>query len=319
MLIISISQSSLSVNVQGGGDQHSSSASDQEKSKCIRYSSITRRQEDTDTYSTDSLHVNIDDLANLEELKKITQIMTAKEKQNDSYNIIEDTRILNGFRQHSQEILSVLSQSNIQSYLFQYGERDTGRKLLSIAAETGWYEGVLFLLNRDVNINEPDRENRTALMDCLTSTNINIINALVQKRHCNLDIQTRTGHTAAHYAVMMNKVLFFEILIKSGARLDLRNDKGENVLHLIIEYKRKECWKIVKYFYKHHLYGPIYLKHLIHTETSEQKTCLTLAFEHRPYIYFFKEILSYVDRTLIDLESYHSWTKAYKLLRNLFS
>jgi len=169
--------------------------------------------------SSESLTVNIGDLADAEELKKIVRIFAIHQQQKDSSsinderykNLIEDTHILHGFRTHSKEILTLLSRKDMVPYLFRYGEQDTGRKLLSIAAETDWYEGVLFLLNRGVNINETDRENRTALIDCLTSTDTNIITALVKKPECNLDIQTRTGHTTAHYAVMMNVRLSFYI------------------------------------------------------------------------------------------------------------
>ena len=63
----------------------------------------------------------------------------------------------------------------------------------------------------------------------------------------------------------------------------------------------------------------MYLKHLINTETFEHKTCLTLTFEHQPDIYFFKELLPYSDLTLINLELFHSWSKASKLIRNLLS
>jgi len=75
----------------------------------------------------------------------------------------------------------------------------------------------------------------------------------------------------------------------------------------------------VKHFYKTHLHGIIYLKHLINTETYEHKTCLTIAFEHRPKIYFFKELLSYIDPRLINIEFFQSWSKASKLIQNLFS
>jgi ankyrin repeat protein len=123
--------------------------------------------------------------------------------------LIEDVHVRHEFRTRSKEILTLLSRKDMTTDLCRYGDQDTGRKLLSIAAEMDWYEGVLFLLNRGVNINETDRENRTALIDCLISTNTNIITALVKKPECNLDIQTRTGHTAAHYAVMMNVRLSF--------------------------------------------------------------------------------------------------------------
>ncbi len=206
------SGSSTSTNAHAGGDQYIGSVFNPVGPKQIRRCSITKRQGDADSYSSDSLKVNIGDLADVEELEKIVQIFAIRQQQKDSSslveqrsnNLIEDFHILNGFRMHSKEILSILSQKDMASHLFNYGEQDTGRKLLSIAAEVGWYEGVLFLLNRGVNINETDRENRTALIDCLTSTNTNIITALVKKSECNLDIQTLTGHTAAHYAVMMN-------------------------------------------------------------------------------------------------------------------
>jgi len=188
-------------------DQYIDSALNLPEFKQVRRCSRMKRQGDTDSYSSDSLKVNIGDLADVEELEKITQIFardSSSSVEQQSNNVIEDSYILNGFRMHSKEILTILSQKDRAPYLFNYGEQDTGRKLLSIAAEVGWYEGIVFLLNRGVNINETDRENRTALIDCLTSTNTDIIIVLVKKPECNLDIQTLTGHTAAHYAVMMN-------------------------------------------------------------------------------------------------------------------
>jgi hypothetical protein len=317
------SKSSTSKNVHASGDQYAGSLSN--PSERVNRWSIIKRQGDVDRDSSNSLKVNIGDLADAEELKKIAQIVGVHQQQAD--NLIEDFQILNGFRTHSKDVLSILSRKNIAPHLFDYGERDTGRKLLAIAAESGWYEGALYLLNRGVNINETDHENRTALMDCLTSTDTSIMTALIKKPECNLDIQTLTGHTAAHYAVMMNvsteifliketpavvfqKISFFEMLIKSNARLDLCNDSGKNVLHQIVEFKRKECWSIVK----HRSHGTVYLKHLINTETHDHKTCLTLAFEHRPNIYFFKELLPYSDKSLTNMELFQSWSKAYKLI-----
>ena len=198
----------MSTIPQASGDQYLNSVSPLTESKQVRRWYRTKKQGDADSYSSNSLKVNIGDLADADELKKIAQIIAIRQQEKDSSSqsnhLIEDSHILNGFRLHSKEILTLLSQKDTAPHLFNYGEQDTGRKLLSIAAEAGWYEGVLFLLNRGVNINETDHENRTALMDCLTSTNTNIISALVKKPECNLNIQSLTGHTAAHYAVMMN-------------------------------------------------------------------------------------------------------------------
>jgi ankyrin repeat protein len=197
----------LSSVTNAGGDQYVSNLIEPKR---VRRGFITKN--DVDSYSSDSLKVNISDLADAEELKKIAQVVAIHQQQKDSSlsfeqqsnNLIEDFHILNGFRTRSKEILTILSQKDRALHLLNYGEQDTGRKLLSIAAEADWYEGVLFLLNRGADINETDRENRTPLMDCLTSTNTNIITALIKKPECNLDIQSLTGHTATHYAVMMN-------------------------------------------------------------------------------------------------------------------
>lgn len=179
------------------GDHYFNSVLNRIKSKSIFRWYKNKQHNDLDRCSSDSLQVNIGDLADAEELKKDLNLS----KKSNSENIIEDDHILNGFRLRSKEILTLLSQNE---NLCHYGERDTGRKLLAIAAEVGWYEGVIFLLNHAVNVNETDYENRTALMESLASSNTNIMKVLIKKPECNVDIQTRTGHTAAHYAVMMN-------------------------------------------------------------------------------------------------------------------
>ena len=309
-----------SQSTRAGGDQRVKSLLSIPSRQVFRW--LRTEQHD----SSDSLQVHIDDLANADELNKLARTCPLPSTSND---LIEDADILHGFRLHSQDALTRLTQADIAPNLFRYGERETGRKLLAIAAESGWYEAVLFLLNRDVDINETDREHRTALINCLTTTDTRIITALVKKPECHLDTQSITGHTAAHYAVMMNvsnhedlsrmkwsvqNTSCFEILIHAGARLDLRNDIGQHVLHQLVVYRRKQCWRIVRDFYRDQQHGFAYLQHLIHAENAQQETCLMLAFQHRPKISFFRELLVFADPALIDKEVFRSWPQARKLI-----
>ena len=67
-------------------------------------------------------------------------------------------------------------------------------------------------------------------------------------------------------------------------------------------------------FYRARKHGFDYLQHLIHVETTEEQTCLMLAFEHRPKIYFFRELLFFADPGLINQEVFRSWPEAWKLI-----
>ncbi|CAF1462968.1 unnamed protein product, partial [Didymodactylos carnosus] len=198
--------STIELNLNEKGDV-------QEQVEHIESYTTKKEKKDIDRNSLNSMFVHVGDLADADQLKYTTKIIhDCIGKSSKTQHIIEDFNIINDFRIKSKNVLDILARITPISKIFDYGERETGRKLLHLAAETDWYDGALFLLNRGVNINETDNENRSPLMECLASAETAVLKSLLKKRECNLDIQSLTGHTAAHYAVMMNKPKCLKIL-----------------------------------------------------------------------------------------------------------
>jgi hypothetical protein len=60
--------------------------------------------------------------------------------------------------------------------------------------------------------------------------------------------------------------------------------------------------------------GNEYLRYLIEMIDVEQRTCLRLAFEHRPTVYFFRELVAFVNCLTDEYEWARVWPKAWKFI-----
>lgn len=56
-----------------------------------------------------------------------------------------------------------------------------------------------------------------------------------------LDQRNDKGNTAMHYAAQCGQVYIIEQLLKHGARTDIFNKQGMNVLHMACHYGRLQC------------------------------------------------------------------------------
>jgi len=74
-----------SMNVHASGDQYIGSVLNLVEPKQLHRCSITKRQGDADSYSYNSLKVNISDLADVKELEKIAQ------QQKESSSFVEQS------------------------------------------------------------------------------------------------------------------------------------------------------------------------------------------------------------------------------------
>jgi len=100
------------------------------------------------------------------------------------------------------------------------------------------------LINAGANINIVDFRNNSTLMNmcCYSYSDENLnqfkqkyMSLLLKYKNIDLNIQSRDGDTALHYAVYNSKP-FTELLIKAGANMNIKNNINKTCISIIIDY-----------------------------------------------------------------------------------
>jgi ankyrin repeat-rich membrane spanning protein len=124
---------------------------------------------------------------------------------------------------------------------------------LILAVKKGHQEIVRLLLNHDVNVNLLDKENRSALYLAVKEATMGgknpfkeIIKMLVKRKDIYLEAFTKINdnkkiisETALLKAVRNRNASIVNILLKSGATVDVRDQDWNNPLHLSIRFRDK--------------------------------------------------------------------------------
>ena len=104
-----------------------------------------------------------------------------------------------------------------------------GRFPLGMAAQTGQFEVVKFLISKGADI-KMNRNGVTALHNAaIYGGNLDVINLLLNKG-ADINAKTRSGETPLNYAVSGKQKKIAELLIKKGGEINLKN---QNLTHLL--------------------------------------------------------------------------------------
>jgi len=103
---------------------------------------------------------------------------------------------------------------------------------LFIDIEKGRNDFVKNILN-DINIDEPDGEGRTALINAAACNNIDLIKWLLEKG-ANINYQDRTGYSALHFAGQNKVVELAKFLLLNGADPNLKDKFGNTPLRTAV-------------------------------------------------------------------------------------
>jgi ankyrin repeat protein len=104
---------------------------------------------------------------------------------------------------------------------------------------------VTYLINRGCRLDIIDTDGRSILFIPIKFNYIDILELLL---HFNnnvigislIDIRDNYGFTALYYSIMFNNINAFDILIKNGSDLRIKNKKSKDGIHLAVQYKRIE-------------------------------------------------------------------------------
>ena len=102
------------------------------------------------------------------------------------------------------------------------------------------------LLEKGANVNIQDNDGNTALHRAVINGNFPISAALVNSDFHIINIQNRDGVTALMYAVLWEQARLAFALIDQGARLDLKDVYGRDVISYCDVYARPVIKKYIK-------------------------------------------------------------------------
>lgn len=96
-----------------------------------------------------------------------------------------------------------------------------------------------FFVDKGVNVNQVDKDGNTAFLNALRSNNLAIAKKLALGIR-NINHANKDGYTAMTYAIMRNSVEAFNFLLKQGAKTDVVDQKGRDLLyHSFNSYQAK--------------------------------------------------------------------------------
>lgn len=158
----------------------------------------------------------------------------------------------------------------IKSKKIDINEQDkNGKTALMIATESNNHQLGMELLKAGADTDKQDKDGKTALMYAaeriFNETNLNFydnqpyriikfddIGIELLKADADIDKQDKDGKTALMYAYIHENYLFAEILLDYGADVNIKNDKQENVLLMILSspYIREKDAEFIELFLK---------------------------------------------------------------------
>ena len=121
-----------------------------------------------------------------------------------------------------------------------------GGTCLIIASDINDEITVNKLLEKGANVNMQDHDGNTALHRAVINGNFQISAAMVNSDYHTINIQNRDGVTPLMYAVLWDQARLAFALIDQGARLDLKDVYGRDVITYCDVYVRPAIKKYIK-------------------------------------------------------------------------
>ena len=120
-----------------------------------------------------------------------------------------------------------------------------GGTCLLVAADGNDESTVNKLLEKGANVNIQDNDGNTGLHRAVINGNFQISAAIVNSDYHTVNIQNRDGVTALMYAVLWDQTRLAMALVDQGARLDLKDVYGRDVLTYCDVYVRPYIKKYI--------------------------------------------------------------------------
>lgn len=84
-------------------------------------------------------------------------------------------------------------------------------------------------LAEGADLDQVDKDGRTALMHATISNSVDIVRGLIMKG-ASIDMQDKNGYSAIHFAAQAYALPMVDILLSNGARVDVQDSHGNTPL-----------------------------------------------------------------------------------------
>ncbi|CAF0761525.1 unnamed protein product [Didymodactylos carnosus] len=193
--------------------------------------------------------------------------------------------LLCSINQQTDFALSLINKLNTTELNFI--RDDVDRSLLHLCVELGWLRAVEKLLDKQVDVNVRDIEQRTPIMLTLKLKTTEILKHLLKHPQISLNSQTVEGFTVLHLACIADKYQHLKLLLKHfDLQLTIVDLTGRNFFHWLAEFKSKKCLKLIKLQQQDDM-----LKTLINMKDANGLTPLMIAIRHWPQSAFVRQML----------------------------
>jgi ankyrin repeat protein len=116
-----------------------------------------------------------------------------------------------------------------------------GSSSLHLASSCGYDKNIKLLIDANADINTRNNNLETPLISSVTGENIKAISTLIEHK-ANINDYDKDGDTVLHYACLINTPLqkdIVELLLNSGADVNIKNNKGKTPIELTNNKKIK--------------------------------------------------------------------------------
>ncbi len=121
---------------------------------------------------------------------------------------------------------------------------EAGYTPLILSCYNGNKEVAMYMIDKSKNINLNNGYG-TALMAATVKGNYELVEYLLEKK-ADTNIADSNGTTALHYAIIFNLENIAELLVKSGAKYDLKDNRGNSAKDYAILKKNKKLLTLFK-------------------------------------------------------------------------
>ena len=240
----------------------------------------------------------------------------------------------------------LLKKSNPEDYKCDVNEGDKyGRTALVYTVLGGWYDCAILLLRNGATVNKQDRDERTPLHWAAYLGKPKFVNLLLRQiekdEDCNssdldgrtplhyaaahrnskclrlllkrvlpgkIDVADKEKKTALHWSVYYGNFEHVKLLLRENANFNLRDVKGNTLLHLAVTNSHQDSVRIVRLLLK-------LSKHFSYKKDGEGRTSLHLAVANENEA-LVKELSATVECRLDELDRLSRSALHYAVLRN---
>jgi len=126
---------------------------------------------------------------------------------------------------------------------------EEGKTALHWASSIGDTEIISALLDAGANVEKQDLQGYTALTAAVFTGQAKAAELLIEKGKSTIDAANRDGMTPLHWAIVEKQFDCVDLLIKKGASLELKNNKGQTPMEIVARLKPKSRSKMEQFIF----------------------------------------------------------------------